>query len=83
MSFAGAMKSVIWRRQDNVYTGGCTGGIALCWAGCLLWAWRYCGAATMNESDIGAFIGYCVGSFGVGYFIGLKIKAIKQFVESI
>lgn len=37
----------------------------------------------MTESDIGAFIGYCVGSFGVGYFIGLKIKAIKQFVESI
>lgn len=72
-----------WKGRVNVHTSGSAGVVAVYRHGDLFWPGRDCGATKMTESDIPVYLGYCLGSFGVGYFIGMKIKAIKQFVESL
>lgn len=72
-----------WKGRANVYTGRSVGAVAVYRHGDLFRLRRNCGAAKMTESDIPVYLGYCLGSFGLGYFIGMKIKAIKQFVESL
>lgn len=72
-----------WKGRVNVHTGGSAGVVAVYRHGDLFWLGCDCGATKMTETDIPVYLGYCLGSFGVGYFIGMKIKAIKQFVESL
>jgi len=35
------------------------------------------------DADIGLYVGYCLGSFGVGFGIAFIFKAFKQLGEKI
>lgn len=37
----------------------------------------------MNDADILTYIGYLLGCWAAGYFVGFKILAIKKFADSI